>query len=227
MDSREHRQELFIRLWIYSIGLLSAYVNMLGLMNFTYAVSNCTGNFVDIFYDTSLLLFERVHVLIVCSLLFIVGGVIAALINQNRDFDISHNYGVAQAVTGILLWLVYRNLYANPELFIFSLSLLMGVQNSLIRSYRGAMFKPAHVTTSFSELGQYIGDHISGAKDSKWKITFQLNLLVAFAAGTLLSLITYDLYGAMTFLFASIGYIAMGIVYLILQLIAKNRIEGT
>ncbi len=113
MRSKADRFELLVRLWIYSIGLLSAYVNMSGLLCLTYAVSNCTGNFVDIFYDLSLLLFHRVHILIFCSLLFIAGAIIAALINQNRDFEITQHYGVAQIVTGITLWLCYSNIYSN------------------------------------------------------------------------------------------------------------------
>lgn len=224
---RAMKQSAFDRivaLWIYSIGFMSAYINMATLLHYSYAVSHCTNNFVSIFFDASKHDYSTTIIMTVICAMFICGGVAAAFINGSREFDIRHRYGEAQIVSGLVIGFSYWLLGAQGGEFIATMSFMMGFQNALIYSYRGAIFKPSHITTTFSNLGQYIGDFIMNKPESKRLVSFEVHLVVAFAAGTVTALVISKFMHGSLFLLATVAYIFLGLFYLALrEAYTKNR----
>ncbi|MFI3265806.1 MAG: YoaK family protein [Rikenellaceae bacterium] len=222
------KQRTFNRLtslWIYSIGFMSAYINMLTIAYYTYAVSHCTGNFVDIIYDAWEHKFERTLTLAVICSLFLAGGILASFVNRRREFDISHRYGEAQIICGLVILLCNTFLSCFDIIFLASMSLIMGIQNALIYSYRGVSFKPSHLTTTFSNLGQYIGEYMMNMAETKRDIAFELSLVASFALGTACSLLLFSFIGSSCFTLASTAYIALGFAFIAIRRSSSSRLE--
>lgn len=193
---------------------MSAYINMSTLLYYAYAVSHCTSNFVNVFYDTSIHHYHQTLTLVVICGLFVLGGTASAFINRAREFSIEHPYGQTQIATGVVIGICFFTIRDRDMIFIAAMSFIMGMQNALIYSYRGAIFKPSHITTTFSNLGQYIGDFIMGMPESKRLVRFELSLVVSFALGTVVSLLSFSFFRGHAFILASGGYIILGFIFI-------------
>lgn len=211
-DKYNSRLEKLIRIWIYSVSFLSAFVNMTGVLAFGYSLSHYSGNYTTIFEDITHHAFQTALILIVLSISFVLGSVIASFVNADKDFRLESKYGEIQFVIGICLIIIYLFFY-NEDHIIYFLSCVLGTQNGLIRSYRGMGFKTTHVTGTLTDLGTYIGYAIRGERNVVWKISFEIALLTAFGAGTLLSVLLFPVFGDRLFILASIGYILSGLIY--------------
>ncbi|MGL5228403.1 MAG: YoaK family protein [Bacteroidales bacterium] len=211
-----------IKIWIYSVCLLSAYVNMSGFLAYAYSLSHYTGNLTYIVENLTLHYYRSTIMLLFLCISFILGGTVAALINKNKEFQLESKYGEVQFGIGIIMLLLNTVLY-EENLFIYFLSFSLGVQNGLIRSYRGLGFRTTHMTATFTDLGLFIAYALRGEKDMGWKIRFEISLMISFALGTLLAILLFDKFQIKIFLFAAVGYILSGIFYFCLKQIYKKK----
>lgn len=221
-DKYNSRLEKVIRIWIFSVSFLSAFVNMTGALAFGYSLSHYSGNYTTIFEDFSHHSFQAALILIFLSISFVLGSVIASFVNADKDFRLESKYGEIQFVIGVCLLIIYLFFYKEDRIIYF-LSCALGAQNGLIRSYRGMGFKTTHVTGTLTDLGTYIGYAIRGEKNVGWKITFELALLAAFGAGTILSVFLFSDFGDRLFVLAAIGYILSGLIYLCLRSFYRGK----
>lgn len=215
-EINDKQLDRLIKIWICSVCLLSAYVNMSGFLAYAYSLSHYTGNLTYIIEDLTLHYWRSTVMIIALCISFTSGGIIAGFINKNKDFQLQSKYGEVQFSIGILMLLLYTILY-EENLFIFFLSFSLGIQNGLIRSYRGLGFRTTHMTATFTDLGLFIAYALRGEKEMGWKIRFELSLMLAFALGTLLAILLFDHFQVRIFLFAAIGYLLSGLFYFSLQ----------
>ena len=111
--------------------------------------------------------------------------------------------------------------YDKEVLFLLFFSMAFGIQNGLIRSYKGMGFKTTHVTGSLSDMGTYLGYYIRGEKDSSWKIVFQFMLLVSFFSGTFVGIVMHTYLKHSMLMIAGILYILSGLFFFLLRFIDK------
>ena len=218
-------QDFKIRIWIYSVCFLSAFINIGGFLDYAYSLSHYTGNFVDIIYD--IYIFHRITsvlILIGFSVLFMLGAAIAAFVNQNKDFHLESRFGEVQFIIGAIILLIYF-CFDNEVLFVLILSMSLGVQNGLIRSYKGMGFKTTHVTGTLSDLGSYIGYYFNGDKSNSWKIVFQFMLLISFLFGTFAGIFLHHYVHHQILMYGGILYILSGLLYFILRYTDKKKNE--
>ena len=217
--------DLKIRVWIYSVCFLSAFINIAAFLDYAYSLSHYTGNFIEIVYD--IYVYHRISgvlILIGFSILFMLGAAIAAVVNQNKDFHLQSRYGTIQFVIGFMILLIYF-CYDNEVLFLLLLSMALGTQNGLIRSYKGMGFKTTHVTGSLSDMGTYLGYYLTGQKDCRWKIVFQFMLLVSFFSGTFVGIWLHSYMKHSVLMIGGILYIFSGILFFILRYKVKLKAQ--
>lgn len=210
-----------IRIWIFSVSFLSAFVNMTGVLAFGYSLSHYSGNYTTVFQDIFSRGFHATWILIMLCVCFVCGSVIASFVNADKDFRLESKYGEIQFVIGISLLVIYLFFY-NEDTIIYFLACVLGTQNGLIRSYKGMGFKTTHVTGTLTDLGTYIGYALRGEKMMGWRILFEVSLLIAFGCGTILSIVLFPGLRDRLFLLASAGYISTGIIFFYLRYVAKK-----
>ncbi|MGL5547161.1 MAG: DUF1275 family protein, partial [Tannerellaceae bacterium] len=136
---------LLIRIWIFSVSGLSAFVNMCGFLAYAYSLSHYSGNYISVIDDLYHHSLQNAALLLVFCIAFVAGASIASFINVNKDFHLESKYGEIQFAIGIMILFFYL-VYFDKDLFILFLSCALGIQNGLIRSYRGMGFKTTHVS---------------------------------------------------------------------------------
>lgn len=211
------KQYTIIKLWIYIVCVLSAFTNIAAYMAYTIAVSHHSGNVIYIFtYPTHQISINIILLLIVLVVLFTIGSIVAAFINKNEDFKMEHKYGEVQLVIGIGLLLLYV-LPVHMYVFVSYLTLALGVENGLIRSFRGLGFKTTHITGTLSDMGSMIGYWMQKIEGARWKAIFEISLFVGFLFGTFIGVVIFKWIGDTIFILSGISYIALGIVYFMMR----------
>lgn len=213
---------LLIRIWICSVSALSAFVNMSGFLAYAYSLSHYSGNYISVIDDFYHHAFQNATLLLVFCMAFVAGGAIASFINVNKDFHLESKYGEIQFAIGIIILFFYL-VYFDKDLFILFLSCALGIQNGLIRSYRGMGFKTTHVSGTFTDLGTYIGYFMRGLPDMAWRIRFELSLLFAFGTGTISGLLLFREIHDHVFIVAGLGYVFSGLFYFLLRYLNRRN----
>ena len=151
--------------------------------------------------------------LLIC---FAIGSAIAAFINKQQTFSVQKKYGIVQFCIGLILLFIY---FVTPDkwIYIFILSVILGVQNGLIRSYKGLGFRTTHVTGTISDIGSYFGYHLLGDKKAAWKMIFDLCLLMSFSLGTASGILIYLWMKSMIFIVAGLLYIFTALIYFLMR----------
>ncbi|MGL4292670.1 MAG: YoaK family protein [Bacteroidales bacterium] len=212
MDSKK-QSDYPIRFWFYSICFLSAFINISGLLEFSYSLSHYTGNLIDV----ARILFtksqhESLAILALLATCFVTGGITGGYINRQQSFAFEPKYGKTQLILGLFMILIY---FTIPEKWIYLCfsALTLGIENSLIRSYKGFSFRTTHVTGTLSDLGTYISYYLQGNKSAGWKVIFEISLVITFFLGTAAGLLIYPYLGEKIFPFSGILFIFSGITY--------------
>ncbi|MEG1294690.1 MAG: YoaK family protein [Clostridium sp.] len=202
-----------IRIWIYCICFLSAFINMCGYLHYSYSLSHYTGNIIDIalrFFDDDKS--EAIGVIGSLIFFFVCGGIVGGFINRNKEFAFESRYGNTQLIFGVVLVFLYF-LFPVKWFYLFFCALLLGIENSLIRSYNGLGFRTTHVTGTLSDLGTYISYYLQGNRQAGWKIMFEISLVVSFFLGSITGIFLYVHLRGHIFLLAGILFILSGLIY--------------
>ncbi|MDD3108455.1 MAG: YoaK family protein [Alistipes sp.] len=216
--------EPFLRGWIYSVCVLTSFVNMAGFLSYAYSVSHYTGNFITLLQKSITGEYRVALELGVMLLCFLWGAMMAAWVNRNGAFRIQGKYGEAQLVMGILLACAYQWIL-NRFYFVLFLCVGMGFQNGLIRTYRGVSLRPSHVTSTLTDIGLYLGDYMIGIVEASWKITFSVHLLLSFGVGIVGAVALYPYVRDQIFWMAAGGYILLGLLYFLLRALYLRRLR--
>ena len=93
---------------------------------------------------------------------FVMGAVLSGLIVQQRTLRLGRRYGVALVLESLLLFAAVPLLDAGQPLGLYLASMAIGLQNGMVSTYSGMVFRTSHVTGIFTDLGIYIGQQLRG-----------------------------------------------------------------
>ena len=140
------------------LAFIAGMVNAAGYLGFRHqSISNMTGN-------TSLLGIslgtgnggEAWHwALTIAS--FVLGAALSGFIVQQSTLKLGRRYGVALTVESLLLFAAVPLLDANSSIGLYLASIAVGLQNGMVSTYSGMVFRTTHVTGIFTDMGIYLG----------------------------------------------------------------------
>jgi uncharacterized membrane protein YoaK (UPF0700 family) len=140
------------------LAFIAGMVNACGYLGFRHqSISNMTGN-------TSLLGItlgtgdggEAWHwALTIAS--FVFGAALSGFIVQQSALKLGRRYGVALTLESLLLFAAVPLLDANSSIGLYLASIAVGLQNGMVSTYSGMVFRTTHVTGIFTDMGIYLG----------------------------------------------------------------------
>lgn len=93
---------------------------------------------------------------------FVAGAVLSGLIVEQRTLRLGRRYGVALVLESLLLLAAVPLLDARQSTGLYLASMAIGLQNGMVSTYSGMVFRTSHVTGIFTDLGIYIGQQLRG-----------------------------------------------------------------
>ena len=93
---------------------------------------------------------------------FVAGAVLSGLIVEQRTLRLGRRYGVALVLESLLLFAAVPLLVETRALGLYAASMAIGLQNGMVSTYSGMVFRTSHVTGIFTDLGIYIGQALRG-----------------------------------------------------------------
>ena len=140
------------------LAFIAGMINACGYLGFRHqSISNMTGN-------TSLLGIslgtgaggEAWHwALTIAS--FVFGAALSGFIVQQSTLKLGLRYGVALTLESLLLFAAVPLLDANSPIGLYLASIAVGLQNGMVSTYSGMVFRTTHVTGIFTDMGVYLG----------------------------------------------------------------------
>lgn len=143
------------------LAFIAGLINAAGYMGFRHqSISNMTGS-------TSLLGVavatgnggEALHWGLSIAA-FVAGATLSGLIVQQSTLKLGRRYGVALVFESLLLFAAVPLLVAEHPLGLYLASMACGLQNGMVSTYSGMVFRTTHVSGIFTDLGIYLGQRL-------------------------------------------------------------------
>lgn len=167
------------------LAFIAGMINATGYLGFRHqSISNMTGN-------TSLLGIalgtadggEAMHwALTIAS--FVFGAVLSGVVVQQDTLKLGRRYGVALALESLLLFAAVPLLDAGSAIGLYLASVAVGLQNGMVSTYSGMVFRTTHVTGIFTDLGVYIGQLLRGLTVDTLRLRLCVLVASAFMLGS-------------------------------------------
>jgi len=203
--------------WIWLLYLGSGYLNALTLILFSETAVGQTGRMTNMVYNFFQSEYTLALQLLLLSIAFLCGAVISGTIYSREEFDPrSRRIGWISILSGIGLVIV--DTIPGMSVFIMLyICLILGIQNSLYVSYKGASVSSTALTSVFSNLGRSIGNIIRGEKDSFQRVVYFSGDIIFHVIGAAFS---FFIYWNNEFWLLEVGmllYLIIGIYFLIFR----------
>jgi uncharacterized membrane protein YoaK (UPF0700 family) len=114
---------------------------------------------------------------------FLAGAVLSGMIVEQRTLRLGRRYGVALTLESLLLFGAVPLLDANESLGLYLASMAIGLQNGMVSTYSGMVFRTSHVTGIFTDLGIYIGQALRGLQVDNLRVRVCVLVASTFLAG--------------------------------------------
>lgn len=212
-------------IWICLLSFIGGYIDVYGLITVTFPLTHFTGSVAklamagwEIGVDNDMLQ------LAVALFFFILGNIFAGLFIGERHFSFRKRYGLIFIIMGISIALLFH--FSNGDKsFAYLLSIAVGIQNGLFITYKGILVRTSHLTGTVSDLGVYIGYLLRGKQFDTWKIFYYMVSLCSFFFGGMSSKMMYNIYGKESVYAVSLGYLLIGVSYLLLRKKLERNLE--
>jgi uncharacterized membrane protein YoaK (UPF0700 family) len=167
------------------LAFIAGMINAAGYMGFRQqAITNLTGS-------SSLLGIalgtanpgEALHWL-VSILAFLGGAILSGVIVQQSTLKLGRPYGVALMLESLLLFAAVPLLDAHHPLGLYLASMAAGLQNGMVSTYSGMVFRTTHVSGMFTDLGTYIGQRLRGLAVDTLRVRVCVLVIVSFVLGS-------------------------------------------
>lgn len=201
--------------WVAILTFSAGFTNAEATIGSTFAVSHQTGNVTQLaiaIKDGSWTLFAIYLALIAC---FFIGSVIAGALFYQCEIGRSKQYGLFSLTQGIIyvaLSLIVP-LSWNLALYLFA-ALSLGVQNGILKSFRGITSRTTHMTGYLTDAGVVVGERLRGKRGDTWKSWYFLLHVGIFIVGTLAGAILRPMLLRYTVTVAGVIQMICGVVYL-------------
>jgi uncharacterized membrane protein YoaK (UPF0700 family) len=169
------------------LALIAGIVNAAGYMGFRHqSITNLTGS-------TSLLgvslggadAGEAWHWTLSIGA-FMLGAIFSGLIVQQRTLRLGRRYGAALLLESLLLFAAVPLLDAGNSIGLYLASMAAGLQNGMVSTYSGMVFRTTHVSGMFTDLGIYIGQRLRGLQVDTLRIRVCVLVIGAFLLGSVM-----------------------------------------
>ena len=167
-----------------ALAFIAGMVNAAGYMGFRHqSISNLTGS-------TTLLGIslgtadagETLH-WAVSLLAFVVGAMLSGLIVQKGTLKLGRPYGVALVLESLLLFAAVPLLDRDWSTGLWLASMACGLQNGMVSTYSGMVFRTTHVSGMFTDLGIYLGHRLRGLEVDTLRVRVCVLVIAAFMLG--------------------------------------------
>ena len=176
------------------LAFIAGIVNAAGYMGFRHqSITNLTGS-------TSLLgvslgtadAGEATHWMLSIGA-FLIGAILSGLIVQQRTLKLGRRYGVALVLESPLLFAAVPLLDAGNAGGLYLASMGAGLQNGMVSTYSGMVFRTTHVSGMFTDLGIYIGQRLRGLEVDTLRIRVCVLVIGTFLLGSVAGALLFGL----------------------------------
>lgn len=167
------------------LAFIAGMINTSGYMGFRHqAITNLTGS-------SSLLGIalgvadagEALHWLW-SILAFLAGAILSGLVVQQSTLKLGRPYGVALVLESLLLFAAVPLLDAAHPAGLYLASMAAGLQNGMVSTYSGMVFRTTHVSGMFTDLGTYIGQRLRGLVVDTLRVRVCVLVIGSFVLGS-------------------------------------------
>ncbi|NUO73208.1 MAG: DUF1275 domain-containing protein [Frateuria sp.] len=145
------------------LAFIAGLVNAAGYMGFRHqSITNLTGSttLLGISLGTAQST-EALHWAL-SLLAFVIGAMAAGAIVQKSTLKLGRPYGVALLLESLLLFAAVPLLDREWSAGLWLASMACGLQNGMVSTYSGMVFRTTHVSGMFTDLGIYLGHRLRG-----------------------------------------------------------------
>ena len=139
------------------LSFIGGYVDVYGFITVAFPLTHFTGSVSKVAMDGIYLRLDKdFYQLVVCLTFFVSGNILAGYSIGERTFNLKKRYGLIFISIGVILALVFFFSH-EKTMYIYLLSIAVGIQNGLFITYKGILVRTSHITGTLSDLGVYIG----------------------------------------------------------------------
>lgn len=122
---------------------------------------------------------------------FLMGAVLSGFIVRQEVLQLGRRYGVVLLIESLLLFVAVPLLHDGYDLGLYVAAMACGLQNAMVSTYSGAIFRTTHVTGIFTDLGIYLGQRLRGLAVDPLRIQLCLLIAGSFLAGAVVGALGY------------------------------------
>lgn len=115
---------------------------------------------------------------------FLAGAILSGLIVQQRTLKLGRRYGVALVLESLLLFAAVPLLDVGNSIGLYLASMGAGLQNGMVSTYSGMVFRTTHVSGMFTDLGIYIGQRLRGLEVDTLRVRVCVLVIGSFMLGS-------------------------------------------
>ncbi|WP_424683709.1 YoaK family protein [Frateuria sp. YIM B11624] len=167
-----------------ALAFIAGMVNAAGYMGFRHqSITNLTGSttLLGIALGTADTV-ETVHWAL-SLLAFVVGAMLSGALVQKSTLKLGRPYGVALMLESLLLFAAVPLLDRQWSAGLWLASMACGLQNGMVSTYSGMVFRTTHVSGMFTDLGIYLGHHLRGLEVDTLRVRVCVLVIATFMLG--------------------------------------------
>ncbi|MEI7038213.1 YoaK family protein [Fulvimonas yonginensis] len=167
-----------------ALAFVAGLVNAAGYLGFRrQSISNLTGS--TTLLGTALGTADAGEALhwALSLLAFVVGAMLSGIIVQKSTLKLGRPYGVALVLESLLLFAAVPLLDRELSAGLWLASMACGLQNGMVSTYSGMVFRTTHVSGMFTDLGVYLGHRLRGLEVDTLRVRLCLLVIGAFMFG--------------------------------------------
>jgi uncharacterized membrane protein YoaK (UPF0700 family) len=166
------------------LAFIAGMVNAAGYMGFRHqSITNLTGS--TTLLGTALGTSDGGETLhwALSLLAFVVGAMLSGIIVQKSTLKLGRPYGVALLCESLLLFAAVPLLDREQSAGLWLASMACGLQNGMVSTYSGMVFRTTHVSGMFTDLGIYLGHRLRGLEVDTLRVRVCVLVIGTFMLG--------------------------------------------
>jgi uncharacterized membrane protein YoaK (UPF0700 family) len=116
-------------------------------------------------------------------LAFVVGAMLSGALVQKSTLKLGRPYGVALMLESVLLFAAVPLLDRQWSAGLWLASMACGLQNGMVSTYSGMVFRTTHVSGMFTDLGIYLGHRLRGLEVDTLRVRVCVLVIATFMLG--------------------------------------------
>lgn len=116
-------------------------------------------------------------------LAFVLGAMLSGALVQKSTLKLGRPYGVALMLESLLLFAAVPLLDRQWSAGLWLASMACGLQNGMVSTYSGMVFRTTHVSGMFTDLGIYLGHRLRGLEVDTLRVRVCVLVIATFMLG--------------------------------------------